>query len=50
MKVICEFCDGQELPKVYYQMGYSKKTIFDVKIGLEYPIYGISFWKKKFFI
>lgn len=49
MKVICEFSNGQNLSEEYWEIGFSKKTIFDVNIGSEYLVYGISLWRKQFF-
>ena len=49
MKVIYDFCDQSTLSKECLEVGFSKKTSFEVSLDKEYIVYGISIWRKIIF-
>ena len=44
MRVVCEANVGTALPPRYFERGFTQSSAFDLTIGTEYIVYGISFW------
>lgn len=45
MRVLCAANSGRSLSENHFGMGYTPSSEFDLEVGKEYVVYGISLWK-----